>query len=385
MIEQTMGKLTQQSSDAIWNLYLDSESSNPNKERLLEYLTNKDNFSVFSKELAKIIQKKDSRLNDINSQLNYLISKAKEYNINIERNTLKNWLSGKTNPQGNATSRTNIYKLCFLLDFDFKQTIEFFTKAYLDRPFNYRKKEELVYAFCMNNNLTYDTAVQIIDQLSQSTSPASNNAYSHTRYIGNNVLLLKNINELIRFIQVNKAEFNKNNTTSIDLVKELMLQCQQITQKNLETNDLPPINKVLSEIYSDNLEGIRSEFALNTLSKASAFLDIVKMNFPQKQLYNSIIKGTASYHVIRKFLILLHFYVCFADKNSNYSFDDYLESADDMLFECGYSSLYYRNPYDWMFLYCASHDNPKNVFHEIMDLMFFTKCLEQGGELNALS
>ncbi len=85
------------------------------------------------------------------------------------------------------------------------------------------------------------------------------------------------------------------------------------------------------------------------------------MNFPQKKQLSDIKLGKASYDTIRKALILLKFYSFFMHVGEDHSEDDreqFYQETDDMLSECGYWPLYPRNPYDWIFMYCAacSHD-----------------------------
>ena len=41
---------------------------------------------------------------------------------------------------------------------------------------------------------------------------------------------------------------------------------------------------------------------------------------------------------------------------------NYTEQLNALLNECGFSPLYYGNPYDWMFLYCTLSDAPLDVF-----------------------
>ena len=63
---------------------------------------------------------------------------------------------------------------------------------------------------------------------------------------------------------------------------------------------------------------------------------------------------------------------------------DFWLETNDMLLECGFGPLYGRNPYDWLFLHCASccHDadseadgdllQPLDEFKDIMGAMVYS-------------
>ena len=95
------------------------------------------------------------------------------------------------------------------------------------------------------------------------------------------------------------------------------------------------------------------------------------------------ITNTKSSYALRKNLILVFFFwywtnALFAKKEKRLSpavgFDGFVDQMNAILNECGYYSLYYGNPYDWIFLYCAkcwdpenywNYNNPVEVFHGI--------------------
>lgn len=42
--------------------------------------------------------------------------------------------------------------------------------------------------------------------------------------------------------------------------------------------------------------------------------------------------------------------------------DDYTDDLNAILDDCNYSNLYYGNPFDWMFLFCAQSKQPLELF-----------------------
>jgi len=100
---------------------------------------------------------------------------------------------------------------------------------------------------------------------------------------------------------------------------------------------------------------------------------------PRKEIYNQFpdkqslsMKDPSSY-ALRKDIILLYFYKYWAndylsDKKTG-NLDGFRDELNDVLFECGFSLLYVGNPYDWLFLYCAScatgDSTPIDLFRDL--------------------
>ena len=44
-------------------------------------------------------------------------------------------------------------------------------------------------------------------------------------------------------------------------------------------------------------------------------------------------------------------------------FNSFIDEISDMLYDCGYPSLYVRNPFDWLIMHCANtFDDPLKEF-----------------------
>jgi hypothetical protein len=77
---------------------------------------------------------------------------------------------------------------------------------------------------------------------------------------------------------------------------------------------------------------------------------------------------------------LLHFYTFFSDEvqkeyGNLIGLEEYKDSINNILWDCGFSPLYSRNPYDVIFIICVinSSDDPFDpieVFHEIYSIMY---------------
>ena len=78
-------------------------------------------------------------------------------------------------------------------------------------------------------------------------------------------------------------------------------------------------------------------------------------------------KKDPTYEELRKLIILLasyNFWYQLQDKNAD--IEDYIEEMNGYPDESGFPLMYYGNPYDWLFLYCALADNPLETFRGIL-------------------
>ena len=127
------------------------------------------------------------------------------------------------------------------------------------------------------------------------------------------------------------------------------------------------------------------------VTKDATLPDIVKLNFPSKKTFSKILNRSqsemsTSYDSIRKCLILLKFYHFWVtlelmmdsgnaaeNSQSDYAdyFDDFCEEMAQLLEECGYEELYERNPYDWIFLWASTTEQPLESFRRVMRAIDF--------------
>lgn len=364
------GELTRRSIESFYS-FNDSNIDARNK-----YIKEKENYISFPEGLKQFINRK---YGDIpKSELSTFIEKcSRERGVGLSMPTVKNWLSSdknkKGNPQCNPTSRDNMYKLCFALGFTVEETKDFFGKVYLDRPYDSRDVREAVYLFCMNNNYSFEKANELISIIDAGNHSGQNNemTITKTRVLSDEILKIKSERDFISFIDVNRNSFGVKNNTAMSCYRELLEDAKKMAGKT--SNEA-----LLDIIYDCRLEEIR-KCSNATIRGNSDFVDVVRMNFPQKKQLSDIEIGKASYDTIRKALILLKFYSFFmhvGKDNAEEDIDEFCVETNDMLIECGYSPLYPRNPYDWIFMYCAacSHDKDRDVdinqpLEELKDIM----------------
>lgn len=328
---------------------------------------------------------------DADGLAKFVFECGNERNVTLSSlNTLKNWLK-KAPPSGSQQGREKVYALCFALGLDASKAEEFFLKAYLERPFNYKNINEAVYFFCLKNKLPYSKAKEMIQKIEAKPDVENKDAEQVTEQVGLAISKMNSEDELIKYLVENRSAFEKTqNQTAIAKIKELYEECKELAikeHKRLHINDnisVKSIDDLLEAITGYNARATyEGKKVYKTSISKSKLPAAVRKNFPQREQFKQIEqfkqneKDTASFDVIRKFLIMLKFYHFFANAlienaeelEKNSFFREFVDETNEMLAKCGYVQLYLRNPYDAVFAYCAyGAANPldefKNVIYE---------------------
>lgn len=365
-------------------------------EEVRKFWSDPNNFSGFAAGLSQRITEKCGSADKV-KQLKWLKNRNIEEKTNISDKTLGNWLKERVDPQSSENARENMFKLCFILKYDYEQTADFFRRVYLARPFNYRNLEECVYAFCVNNSLGYSKAIDIIGKISVPAAKASDKA---TATLMKEITSITDEQSLITYLSANYDEFTNCSRTARKIITELSQKCYELIQSAKERkkssfagdrrsdssqgqkDNMDHAQIILQETLGQKIRAFYNEG--KTIQKSSFFLDPVKNNFPHWQTYSSILKGDySSPEAMRKLIILLHFY-CFwntlcDDHTREYvsgsGFNAYQDEINNLLCKAGYSEMYFRNPYDGLFLYAASTDAPLYTFQNVFEVMFHDKNL----------
>ena len=319
-------------------------------------------------------------IDDIGALASFVSKKCKEAGVNISRQTLVNWLT-KGLPANTAGGRENVYRLCFALQMDAQQTREFFLKAYLERPFNYKDIHEAVYFFCLNNGHTYSDAKKIIETIESSSSKENPYADNITERIGERLSEITTEDELLKYVTENRSGFSIQNQSATEKIEALVERCKAVAPKEYAINvyneksiTVSNIDELLSVIYGYSARAtINSTLVHKKSISKSNFPDLVKRNWPQREQFAQILeKKNASYDVIRRALIMLTFYDFAANATVNHAlecgiFDEFVDEMNTVLADCGYVQLYWRNPFDWMIGYCAMSPNPLGTLRDLIE------------------
>ena len=337
------------------------------------------------------------------------------------KTTIYNWLSGKKHPRHSVDVREDVFRLCFALKFNEKQTSEFFVKCYLDRPFNYRNLKEVVYYFCLKNGRGFKTAKEIIMRIGDFSVESP---IQETRLIENELNRSNDTEAFIRYMITHRNSFDRPSHTIKTYLKRLFDECYEkacdehpeiFSYKaglDSEKDDLKSkpfkvhtvkkpilhtdhqkykgmsIRKVLAAIYTkpdgntqDKMykEKVKKDVSVYKKSSAMEIPEIVSesmLKHTDSKLFSEENYKEGSNQTVRKALILLNFYRHMVGiiSNNDYSpryrnnrFCDFVDNTNDLLQECGFVQMYWRNPYDWFFLFCAATTNPLETFRRFSD------------------
>lgn len=222
---------------------------------------------------------------DIDNIVNFIMNKCKEHKVDLSRQTVRNWFDDINPdvteekkhgpPNDSEQSRQNVYKICFALEMNSKETEVFFLKNYMCMPYNFKNTYEAVYYFCLNTGRNYQTARKILENASRleaeealCTADTRDTRFGETRALGIHISELHTEEDLITYIQSHrydkKSQFytatrlifgkhneDKNYATSEDGNTEdegLLAKCKKIaaeeTMLRYFSEDIKPIRGI---------------------------------------------------------------------------------------------------------------------------------------------
>lgn len=391
------GSFTNYSDESIW-----STGDENDIQKGLEYLKDSSNFRSFAEGLTGLITKYgyDGQPEDSVSKTNYIMSKLQSIGVSITRSTVKDWFNNKRRPSAASGSRTAIFQICFSLSVSFEDVKKFFSHVYFDRSFNCHTIEEAVYYYCFKKNFTYSHARQLINTIGN--FPVYNNKPSDifTKEIRASLDSCSSDDELLSFFKENKSVFARYNITALGCINTL---CNYIKGKDKDKdiikafkNGQPADTKNCGFVIQEYLHSLKNgrsvcitgkditsvdfmlEQIINTntgISKNAGIPDIVRRNFPSKKTFSDILNqpARASYDSIRKCIIFLKFYEFWITQKLNpvtdeyRLFDIYADETNAILVSSGYEELFSGNPYDWLFLWASTHNDPLNTLRETIN------------------
>lgn len=365
------GAYTQQCTDRMWEL---ASAQN------IEPLTPDEFRSISSTELFKVklfdrliqlgYDGSCENLSAAEDFLNKLIDKAQ---VSIGPKTIRSWLT-KGTPATTSDGRKNLFRLCFALQMNAKETTEFFLKAVSEPFFNFKDLFEAACYFCMKTERSYTDVENLVRKTqSQPLNDFDFEVIESTTRVGDYLEEIQTEDEFVSFWLDHAKSFEVHKKSASAKTLKLLEQCYYVASKYIQKFRMEDVHgpietpdKLLSVIYGFPVRSTRGGSPLYqvTISK-SDFPKSITKNFPQTMQLQHIKDGTASYDELRKTIILLTFFKVFAERRVNDDedgdpFDDFVVETERRLFDCGYVGLYVQNPYDWMFCFCAMQfeENP---------------------------
>lgn len=396
------GELTQKAEDVLFGLPEDEDQA---VKIGLEYWFCKDNFSNFSDGLTNLAISAGycGHSEDKTEVCRYILDVAKNSDVPLlaQKRNIQNWLRESNPPSRTKDGRDVIFRICFALNLSLAAVENFFRKVYWERPFNFRDLKECIYYYCFKNGLSYSDAERILSKVELQKNETAQ--ADHTALIRQNVELSDSDEDIVRYLAGHYSSFGVNAQTAINRISMLLQSCKQTVDELYERepgkfeiygmkNHITPADEPTDSALGADLKG--NEKLLNIIYgipsrtfeggkyvkkscdndiKKSFPLKYAQSNIPSVAQLKSILSGTIKEaDGIRKALILLDFYQFAAqvelgvERDENDFYGDFESEVNQILAECGFAEIYLRNPYDWLFYYCASRDNPLSSLQEML-------------------
>lgn len=363
-----MAEYTQNLENELYASWESVDQAEDDYRALLDYL-NSPNFRSFGEGLETIIKMK-MPLDSTETPISYLKRQYDEKGIKVNRNTLTNWFDRGRRPKKGNDDRRRMFKLAFALELSPEETADLFHRVYLDRGFNKRNYQELIYYHCLQNHRTWQDAERLIEKVFFDDSMYCDQTV-YTSVIGKETERLVSDDELIEYINSHQHNFKLNNVMAQRVAKQYLEQACQEAQKEAENEQLDSFSNkdrssvnFMYEVVTG--QGITGSKGTKTIFKNAELPQEIKSCFPQPAVFS---EKVPTFEELRKMIVFLFsywFWRNIEEKNVGNCFDEYTDELDNLLTECGFSKLYFGNPFDWMFLFCTNMDYPLDAFRGLL-------------------
>ena len=381
--------------DAYWDQWeiFDTNSEDETYDQVINFLNNDENFRSFGEGLIQLMVEKH-HTQKIEDPINFLKEMCLKNNVDISEIgkrdvTLKSWFFGDKKPKKGDLDRRKMFALAFALEFTPEEAAKLFHKVYLDRAFDFRNANEIIFYYCMSQKKSWQDAKRLIASIKYDNTPADATVY--TSEIVSDITAISDEKALLEYIGKHSHNLQITSVTAEQKIKEYIETAKWCARAELQMQE----NKGRfvgrnTEIISTNLlyeiiTGLETAGEKGTISliKKARLPQEIKSRFPTA----ASLGISESHENRRKILIMLYFYTKWfrkqwgeipdnEDKLKTFrpnhiigeaiDIDDYTEQLNALLFDCGFSQIYIGNPYDWLFLFCCLNEQPLDMFRGLM-------------------
>ena len=396
MNDMNMGSYTQNMYQNMLDEAAEDYAFDGDYSVLLDKINSDAFFEPFSERLLRYLSKHEGEEYSPDSAYLFLYNKMKAAGANPNRNTLKNWLNvsgalkGSTGPKWGDDGRDAIFQVAFALNLNVRDTEDFFHRVFLDKAFNYRSVREFTYFYCIFHGKPYSEAANLASDAEQLISSGYDSASAaDTVAIWDKGKTVGDDAEFLAFIADHCLSFTRKNETALReqdrllhelrgsdaheglAEKEYVRYVSLFDSKGSEGRNLHSVDFVLDMAVNGAGE-IKKTGGVPGIKRAREIFSRkeISTQFPDS---NTISHPDSSF-ILRKNIIFLFFYWFWVqyslEMHSEWNEETFQEEMNNILYRCGFSPLYYGNPYDWLFLYCSNfvlNDfSPLDVFRDIL-------------------
>ena len=369
-----MGLYTEQMENALFEQWDEFDDYNEDYSSLIEKLNSDDAFRTFGDGLLFFLQKRNPELT-AETAIKYIDELCSKNGVDISdiasTNTLKSWFKGGPRPKKGEDSRKSMFALAFALQSNPDDAADLFHKVYLDRAFDYRNADEIIYYFCLNNKKYWADAKKLIEA-AKDFGQEKNDHTVYTSQIKADVDSFTDENELLHYLKNHAHNLEKSNVSAKKNLADLIDLAKKTANEEVEQpeyaddfrgSDRDSLNFTYEVITSLSVSGDKGT---KTLFKNARLPKEIKNRFPEAA---TLSKKEPTYEELRKLLVLLFSYTYWYKvqwTSVDADIDDYIAQINVYLVDSGFSPMYYGNPFDWMFLYCALNERPLDVFRGLI-------------------
>jgi len=373
-------------------------------EEVLPFLTKRGHFMSVQLGITRELERLGYDITDKQHLLTAFEKLLNESKL-IDKANARKWLIGGNLPS--AKSKHNVpIKLCFIFRLKGTEALEFLYKVCRVNGFNFRRAKDVVYFYCLENDMSYEQATNLIDrynnyepQSQYIPSDATKRTHALRSTFGNLQimaettffdLLCANKRNFIGYSETAHSEFKRlHDKLKTKLKDEIDDYYKYVKHAGIDKDAGGEIEVDFSDGINDGVNVFKEIlyvfdkiFNSNNKKTDTPFADIVR-NFPQVELLRKILRVPSAATDIatdtaRKIFILVFFADYDLDPPPNEKFGDFVYALNSTLDECGYAPLYHANPYDWLIQKCAKSldildptedDNPLELYNDILGLL----------------
>ncbi|MFI3228059.1 MAG: hypothetical protein R3Y09_11750 [Clostridia bacterium] len=371
--------------------YLDgAEMENYSVDEILDTVYEKRNFSVYLQNAIskmsdyskrgtqdRFAKYMEDKINQITARPESLPETDYEQvlaQINIpNKDKIKKWFGVDGDNSTNFIThqdkdRDNAFLICFALEMDYTQALEFFQKVYLDRFF-IREAKDCIFHYCLKNNLPFSKAIELLNEVYSKESSNASDFLKETMYMRENIsssdIKEQDIVGIARGCQaIDKIQVRQNCIEEIIELKRILSERISKDENYLESKGQSRGGTV--HLYSMLVPEIKKKDKEKlSISHMKKLEKITRMEYIRAYLYSELPKlddikndtlssERISFHKLRNIFIVLKFFEFWGDSDLDKSnFDNnetFMVDTNAMLEDFGFGQLYYTNPYDLMFI-----------------------------------
>ncbi|MBR6897162.1 MAG: hypothetical protein IKN24_03220 [Lachnospiraceae bacterium] len=276
--------------------------------------------------------------------------------------TVVEWMRGTT---PGMVNRRNNYELCMALEMDYDMTADFFRRSFLSIPFIAKSRVDAVFMYILYHGRSYADAARLL--AASENYELQEGAHTATSQIMRRIIETEDDEAFLTYLRTHCY----GSAQQFLLAKEKIAVETELVKKSIREDASQTIASPdrLNSMTIEALLGYRYQL-MDRAEKRPVLPKRFTESLPNEITLGQILGGKGvSYELLRKTLLLLHFYNFYSraenidPRTIGGNLMDFYDEADELLESCGFARLYMRHPFDCLLLYCANSYDPILTMH----------------------